>query len=124
MEYRCWRPETTPKFDRQDIRRCFAEFIDQLQPGTWISCNNTGTSVADLFLRGSRVQADEDTEDKPQAKTVYFPRTAPVPDLNAARAIRAFFRNGQRTNHITWTKAPPWPDENTAKPIPHTLAYQ
>jgi hypothetical protein len=106
MEYRCWQPETTPVFDRQEARRRFAEFIEQLQPGAWISRNSAGLSVEDRFLRNSRVLWDPEGDNQIQAAPVYFPPTAPVPGLHAARTIRAFCRSGQRANHVPWIPAP------------------
>jgi hypothetical protein len=115
MEYRCWLPETTPRFDRQEARRRFGELVDQRESGVWISRSSSGIHAEDLFLRDSRVLWDQDADDEIVADPVYFPSTAPVAGLQAARTIRAFCRTGRRAQHIVWTAGPP---QDTAEGAP------
>lgn len=106
LEYRCWPPDATPRFDRQEARQRFGELVDQLETGVWISRSSAGIHAEDLFLRDSRVHWDSDGGDEIRADPVYFPPTAPVAGLHAARTIRAFCRTGRRPNNILWTAAP------------------
>lgn len=113
LEYRCWSPETTPRFDRQEARRRFGELVDQREEGVWISRNSAGIHAGDQFLRDSRVCWDSDDDEEIHAEPVYFPPTAPVSDLLAARTIRAFCRSGRRPHHVGWTACPPRENEGT-----------
>lgn len=114
MEYRCWPPEVTPRFDRQEARLRFGELVDRLENGVWISRSSAGIHAEDLFLRDSRVLWDQDEDDEIRADPVYFPRTAPVTGLQAARTIRAFYRTGRRANHVIWAPGPPEETEEDA----------
>jgi hypothetical protein len=107
MEYRSWLPSTSPRFDCREPRRRFAEFAEQVQPGTWISRDSAEPNIEDLFLRDSRVLWDDSENSEIHADPVYFPRTSAVPALDAARTIRAFCRTGQPADYVAWTPNSP-----------------
>jgi hypothetical protein len=102
LEYRSWQPEGTPKFDHREARERFAKFTAHLKSGTWISRNNEGIRSWDLFLRESHVAWSPDSEGEIQTEPRWFPHSASVPALDAARVLRTFCRSGQRDSQITW----------------------
>jgi hypothetical protein len=122
LEYRSWLPETTPRFDRREPRVRFAAFAADVVPGSWISIDNAGIRATDRYLLDSRVRWDQDSESEIQADPIYFPPTAPVPVLLAARTLRAFCRTGQGGNHITWVGSAPHTMPEAADPSHRPVA--
>lgn len=105
LEYRSWLPDATPRFGLKVVRQVYDELTRTIETGAWISQNNAGIHSTDLFLRGN--QADWRPDNDAEADPVYFPGSATVTKLDAARTLRAFFRTGRRSDHITWTGSTP-----------------
>lgn len=116
LEYRSWQPETTPRFGRKAVRQCYDELARTVEPGAWISRNNTGIRTTDLFSRGGPADWNPDNDSDFYADPVYFPNNATVSQLEAAKALRVFYRSGQRAQHITWINAP----APLSQPVPNS----
>jgi hypothetical protein len=85
LQYQSWELSTqdAPRLAFRESRRRWNEHFPNPQ-GTWISHNPHGTTPL------------------PRPSNTAFPRTAAIPALDAARAIRAFYHTGHRTTQIHW----------------------
>jgi hypothetical protein len=118
MEYRSWLPGTTPNFARKDARRRFDELIQQAETGVDLAEQRGNLRHRTVFAwQPSGLGPSQ--RHRHHGRSVYFPRNATVPDLEAARTLRVYFRTGQRSHHITWTTSTHHTATAEFEPLPH-----